>query len=133
MAKSLLLASFVPKSELYDAINQITKTIDLDRDSIFIFLNESDPDEYILSYNLSAEYANVKFSTIWRNTISVHRKKQTNTLYSLNAMNEYIKGKCHGELDKNYHINWMEFENKFLVIKNGKLKTIPVRLVKINQ
>lgn len=133
MAKSLLLASFVPKSELYDAIDQISQTINIHRDGIFTFLNESDLDEYILSYNMNPDYANVKFTTIWRNTISVHRKKQTNTLYSLNAMNEYIKSKCDGELDKSYNIDWTIFENKFLIIKNGKLKVIPIRLVKLNQ
>lgn len=133
MAKSLLLASFVPKSELYDAIDQISQTINIHRDAIFTFLNESDLDEYILSYNMNPDYANVKFTTIWRNTISVHRKKQTNTLYSLNAMNEYIKSKCDGELDKSYNIDWTIFENKFLIIKNGKLKVIPIRLVKLNQ
>lgn len=133
MAKSLLLASFVPRDELYDAIEQISKAINIDRDSIYVFLNEDDLNEYILSYNMNPAYANVKFTSIWKNTISVHRKKQTNTLYSLNAMNEYIKSKCNGELNKSYHVNWNLFENKFLIIKNGKLKVIPIRLIKINQ
>lgn len=133
MTKSLLLASFVPKDELYGAIEQITKAIQIDKSAIFVFLNESDPDECILSYNVNPAYANIKFTTIWRNTISIHRKKQTNTLYSLNAMNEYIKSKCNGHLDKTYNVDWNIFENKFLIIKGGKLKVIPIRLIKLNQ
>ena len=133
MTKSLLLASFVPKSELYGAIDRISETINIRREDIFVFLNEDDPNEYILTYNMNPDYANIKFTTIWRNTISVHRKKQTNTLYSLNAMNELIKSKCGGQLDKTFNVNWSQYSNTFLIIKNGKLKVLPVRLVKLNQ
>lgn len=131
--RSLLLASFATKNELYGAIEQISETISIPKDGIFVFMNEEDHDEYVLTYNMNPEYANTKFTTVWKNTISVHRKKQTNTLYSLNAMNEYIKSKCSGVVDKTYQIDWSQFENSFLIIKNGKLKTIPLRLVKINQ
>ncbi len=133
MARSLLLASFASKNELYDAIDQISSTIDISKDSIFVFINEDADGEYILTYNMNPEYANVKFTTIWKNTISVHRKKHTNTLYSLNAMNEYIKNRNHGVLDKSYQIDWSQFKNSFLIIKGGKLKTLPLRLVKLNQ
>ena len=133
MARSLLLASFVQKSELYDALDQISQTINVNKDAIFIFQNEEAPEEYILTYNVNAEYANIKFTTIWKNTISVHRKKHTNTLYSLNAMNEYIKGRCNGVLNKEYKIDWEQFSNSFMIIKNGRFKTLPLRLVKLNQ
>ena len=133
MARSLLLASFVTKDELYDAIDQISKTINISKNSIFVFINENNAEEYILSYNMNPEFANIKFTIIWKNTISVHRKKYTNTLYSLNAMNEHIKSKCNGTLDKKYQIDWTQFENSFLIIKNCKLKVIPLRLVKLNQ
>lgn len=133
MARSLLLASFVDKSELYLAMEQISKTININKDSIFVFVNEDDPAEYILTYNMNPEFANVKFATIWKNTISVHRKKHTNTLYSLNAMNEFIKSKCGGNLNRDYQIDWSKFENQFMIIKNQRLKTLPLRLVKINQ
>lgn len=133
MSRSILLASFVEKKDLYDAIEHITKTLDIDGDQIFVFLNEETRNEYVLTYNLNSEYANIKFNTIWKNTISVHRKKQTNTIYSLNAMNEYIKSKCHGIVDKSYQVNWEQFENSLMIIKNGKLKVIPLRIVRINQ
>ena len=133
MARSLLLASFATKSELYTAIDQISETINIRKDSIFVFVNEEDTGEYILTYNMNPEFANIKFTTIWKNTISVHRKKQTNTLYSLNAMNEFIKSKCGGNLNRDYQIDWTQFENQFLIIKSQRLKTLPLRLVKLNQ
>jgi hypothetical protein len=133
LARSLLLASFAQKAELYDAIDQISEILNINKDSIFTFQNENEEGEYILSYNMNPEYANIKFNTVWKNTISVHRKKQTNTLYSLNAMNEYIKSKNNGVLNKEYQIDWTQFSNSFLIIKGGKLKIIPLRLVKLNQ
>jgi len=133
VARSLLLASFVRKDELYNAIDQISESINIRKDSIFVFMNEDDVNEYILTYNMNPEFANTKFTTIWKNTISVHRKKHTNTLYSLNAMNEFIKTKCGGQLNREYQIDWTQFENKFLIIKNGKLKPLPLRLIKLNQ
>ena len=133
MARSLLLASFVDKQNLYEAIDQISEIINISKDAIFVFINEDAQDEYVLTYNMNPEFANIKFTTVWKNTISVHRKKHTNTLYSLNAMNEYIKSRNNGVLDKSYQIDWSQFQNSFMIIKGGKFKTIPLRLVKLNQ
>ncbi len=133
MAKSLLLASFVPKTELYDAMEKISTAIEIGYSDIFVFINEEDKDEYILTYNMNPKFANIKFTSIWKNTISIHRKKQSNTIYSLNAMNELIKSKCGGVLDKTYNVNWSNYSNSFLIIKNGRIKILPIRLVKINQ
>lgn len=118
---------------MYEALDKIAERCKIEKDKIFVFLNEENPTEYILTYNLTADLANIKFSSIWENTISIHRKKQTNSLYSLNAMNELIKSKNGGEINKQYKIKWENYENKFLIIKNGKLKVIPIRLIRINQ
>ena len=44
-------------------------------------------DEYVITYNV--DQGNVH--TIPENTILVHRKKESNTLYTINALNELIK------------------------------------------
>ena len=126
------MASFVEKDELYEAIESISKNSGVPKENIFIFVNENDLNEYILTYNMNSENANIKFTSIWKNTISIHRKKQTNTLYSLNAMNELIKMKNNGVLNKSYKIKWDEYENKMLIIKRRRLVIFPIRLVKIN-
>lgn len=133
MSRSILLASFVTKKDLYSALDKISSEAKVDKDKIFVFLNEEDNGEYILTYNMNSDYANIKFTSIWENTISIHRKKQTNTLYSLNAMNELIKSKTGGMVDKNYRVRWEDYRGKLLIIKGGRLKVLPVRLVKINQ
>lgn len=132
MAKWLLMASFVKHDQLYEALDKISKTLNIEKSKIFVFMNELD-EEYILTYNLNPEFANIKFNSIWPNTVSIHRKKNTNTLYSLNAMNELIKSKTGGFLDKSYNINWEKYENTMLMIKKGEIKIIPIRIIKMNQ
>lgn len=133
MNKSILLASFVRKDELYSAIDKISEQCNIDTNKVFVFINENNLDEYILTYNMSTEFANTKFNSIWENTISVHRKKNTNTLYSINALNELIKMSNNGYLDKHFKIDWSKYQNSFLTIKSGKLKVIPIRLIKVNR
>lgn len=133
MPKWLLMASFAQHSQLYEAIEKISSTLNIDTKRIFVFKNELNENEYILTYNLDPEYTNIKFSSIWPNTVSIHRKKNTNTLYSLNAMNELIKQKNNGVLDKRYQIKWENYRDKILIIKQGKLKVIPIQMIKINQ
>ena len=40
------------------------------------------------------------------NTILLHRKKETNTLYTINAVNHIIKDANNGILDKSYRLQW---------------------------
>lgn len=133
MAKSILMASFVKASELYEALDQISINAKISKNQIFVFKNLKNDGEYIFTFNINSENANIKFTSIWKNTISIHRKKQTNTLYSINAMNEYIKEKNGGVLNKNYRIRWEDFQNSIMVVKRGKLNVIPITLIKLNQ
>ena len=130
--KSTLLLTFIGIDDLYDALSKISETIGIPKYSIFVF-KSVDIDGYILTYNLSAEKANIQFDSIWPNTISIHRKKQTNTLYSLNAMNQLIKNKNGGSFVRNYNVNWEEVKNSLMIIKNHKLSIFGLQIVKVNQ
>ncbi len=130
--KSILLLSFINKDQIYLALDKISETLNIKKSQIFVFKIQ-DTEELIVTYNLNPNYTNIKFNSIWPNTISIHRKKQTNTLYSLNAMNELIKKKNGGVFKKEYALHWEDFKNSLMIIKNGKLKILKIQLVKINQ
>jgi len=49
------------------------------------------------------------------NTILVHRKKETNTLYTINALNALIRKLNGGKLDKSYMVDWGEHKNSILL------------------
>ena len=65
------------------------------------------------------------------NTISLHRKKQTNTLYSINALNEVIRDLNGGVLDKRFPVPWEEYKNSLLLTNDAGLNKIPTKLHKI--
>ena len=130
--KSILLLSFVSHDNLYDALEQISETLGIQKSQIFVF-KIVQTNDYALTYNLSADKTNIQFNSIYPNTISIHRKKLTNTLYSLNAMNEIIKKENNGVFKRDYNLDWEKYENSLIIIKNGKVKVFETKLIRINQ
>ena len=129
----MLLASFIKSTELDIAIESISNKLDIDKNSIFVF-GIVGTQNYLLTYNVNREnFGNEKFSSIWPDTISIHRKKETNTLFSLNAMNEIIKNANNGTLDPKYNVDWEKYRDCLLLIRNGKLEIISLRLKKMNR
>jgi len=64
-------------------------------------------DEYVVTYNV--DQGNVH--TIPDNTILVHRKKESNTLYTINALNELIKKLNGGVVDTKFQVDWQHYRN----------------------
>ena len=57
-------------------------------------------------------------------TISLHRKKQTNTLYTINALNECIKTCNNGVLDTSFQLDWENYRNSILLTNDSGLRRI---------
>lgn len=123
--KNILLASFVREGELDNAILSISSRAQIDPSRIFVF---KAPDEYVLTYNFSN--MNIEYESIWPDTIMIHRKKETNTLFSINALNQIIKEENGGVLDIRHSVNWENYKDAILLIKNGKLHVVPITLKK---
>jgi hypothetical protein len=64
------------------------------------------------------------------NTILVHRKKDSNTLYTINALNELIKGLNNGIVDTRYPINWQHYKNTILLTQHDELKQLKTKIYK---
>jgi hypothetical protein len=60
----------------------------------------------------------------------VHRKKQSNTIYTINALNEVVKSKTGGQLDTTFIIDWDEFKNCILTTSQSGYKKIPTKVFK---
>jgi hypothetical protein len=87
-------------------------------------LNE---DEIVCTYNI--DQGNV--DSIPSNTILVHRKKETNSLYTINALNELIKSLNGGQLNNNFKINWDNYRNTILLTRQSELKQLKTKIYKI--
>ena len=95
-----------------------------------IFVLESlDGQKVMLTYNVDMNNSSV--DSIIDNTILVHRKKQTNTLYTINALNELIKSLNNGYLDKTYTINWDNYKNCILLIQTEGFNKIDTKIREI--
>ena len=64
-------------------------------------------------------------------TIALHRKKQTNTLYTINSLNEIIREKNNGVLDKTFPVPWEEYQNQLLLVNDEGLNKIHTRIYTI--
>lgn len=94
---------------------------------IFIFANENNLRELYLTFNVEKSEQNNRYKGI----ISIHRKKQTNTLYTLNAMNKLIEDENNGVYDKSFQLNWDLYRNSIILTNDIGVKIIPLKLFSI--
>jgi hypothetical protein len=128
MSETQLLCTFTTVDELEKTLEQIKKAYTLVFDKIYLLENIEDSSQLVLTYNVNKTTSNVKNPPA--STISVHRKKQTNTIYTINAINKLIEEKI-GRVDKSYRVDWNELQNTVLVTAYGKLKVVNTKLVDI--
>ena len=83
--------------------------------------------EYVVTYNV--EQANI--GSIPENTILVHRKKESNTLYTINALNELIKKLNGGVVDTRYKVDWQHYRNCVLLTQHNELNQLNTKIHKI--
>ena len=115
-----------------DAYEEVSNTIQTSYVILFnkIFVLESlDGEKVMLTYNV--DMGNSNTSGIIDNTILVHRKKQTNTLYTINALNELIKSLNNGVLDKKFPIEWDNYRNCILLIQTEGFNRIDTKVKEI--
>ena len=126
--RTQLLCTFTRKSKLNEIVDIIVSCNDILYDKIYVFENKDDSNQLICTYNVEF-IENYEENII--DTISLHRKKQSNTLYTINALNEVIRSKNNGILDKKFPIEWSEFQNTLLLVNDQGLNKIPTRIYKI--
>ena len=128
--KTQLLCTFSTKSELDNTIQKIKDAYNIAFKKIYVFQNEEKVKELVCTYNVDLEQGSVDYNAVV-NTISLHRKKHSNTLYTINALNECIKNLNNGVLDPKFMIPWENFKNTLLVTNAEGLNRIPTRIYKI--
>jgi len=123
-----IFCTFGPKENINELILNLNKSYKIYNNKIFI-LELEDSKEYALTYNL--DLGNIK--SFPDNTIMVHRKKESRTLYTLNALNELIKILNNGVLNENFIIPWNKYRNSILLTRGGELVIIKTKLNKIQK
>jgi hypothetical protein len=128
MKPTQLLCTFSSLSDYKKKIDHIKEAYSLSNNTIFIFCNEKNKNELYFTYNvISILNESKKLS----DTISIHRKKQTNTLYTLNAMNKLIADENNGVFDKTFQLNWSYYNNSLIITNDIAVKVIPLKIFDI--
>lgn len=119
--KTVLLASFVDRSDLEKSIELIKSNFVIISSKIFVLKNKEDNNKLILTYNILLNDEKIKFDCCIPGTIALHRKKETNTLYTLNSLNAVIMDETKKNVvDKSHRINWTNYLNCILITHKTK-------------
>ena len=122
-----LLCTFTYIDKLPYCLGEVYKTYTVEAVSnvkCYSYVEESN--NVVCIYNVEGSTKRMK------DTISINRKKETNTLYTINALNTLIMNLNGGIMDTRYPINWHEYRNSVLLTQGTdfrKLNTIVHKIV----
>ena len=122
-----LYCTFTNQDELDNLINNLIASHTILYNKIFV-LRLLNNNEFVCTYNIDVYNSN---GNVPEDTILVHRKKESNTLYTINALNELIKALNGGIVNPKFPINWTHYKNTILLTQNNELKQFKTRIFKI--
>jgi len=127
-----LLASFIKadkEDEIDEEVQRIADTVGLTNHLIFLLEDLDNPEKKILTYNALMTSSTTSASPYF--TMRVHRKKQTNTLYTINALNLAIAAEHDGQTGKHLKLDWEKYRESLILAVNGSLVVHRVKVIKI--
>ncbi len=121
-----LFCTFTDLGNLDNLVGELSSKYSIIYNKMFV-LEIVGKNEYVVTYNV--EQGNV--NDIPENTILVHRKKESNTLYTINALNELIKKLNGGVVDTKFPIDWNHYKNCVLLTQHNELNQLNTKIYKI--
>ena len=122
--RTQLLCTFAHRGDLNIITEYIQTNYQIPEHRIFVFANEEATDTLYCTYNATDT------GRRGQNTISIHRKKETNTLYTVNALNEVIRSVNNGIVDKTYQLDWSRYQNSFILTDDVGYRVIGLTFFK---
>ena len=123
--KTLLIASFVPKTNIDWFFQYVNEKFSIKKDNIFIYEIENDDTYYLLTFKIrDSKKIDLKF--YFSNATIVNIKN--GCVFSINGLNRLIdlEMSCDVNKDintehKNYKINWELYKNKLILSNKNNL------------
>jgi len=130
--RGVLLASFLI-ADTDEAVQQevefIVNNIEITNNFVFLLEEEDNPTKKMLTYNAIVEKGKPFNPRLF--TMRVHRKKQTNTLYTINALNKAVAEQHDGNTGKHLKLDWGQYENSILLTTGKELRVHKIKVTKI--
>tara|TARA_R100001460_G_scaffold53142_2_gene92079 strand:+ start:828 stop:1262 length:435 start_codon:yes stop_codon:yes gene_type:complete len=130
--RGVLLASFIVTDDelkIQQEIEFIVNHIEITNNLIFLLQDTENPEKKIITYNAVVEKGKPFNPRLF--TMRMHRKKQTNTLYTINALNAAVAAQHDGKTGRDLKLDWQQYENSILLTAGKELKVHPVQVDKI--
>lgn len=126
MARTNLLCTFAHRKDLTLIVDYVKQSYIIVEKKIFVFNDAEKPNDLYVTYNVDPKEDYRKT----QNTILIHRKKETNSLYTVNALNEIIKAVNNGVLDKSFIVDWNNYKNSLLLTNQDGYRRVSLELYK---
>ena len=130
--RGVLLASFLmtdDEQKIQEEVEFIVNNIEITNNLIFLLEDKDNPEKKIITYNAVVEKGKPFNPRLF--TMRMHRKKQTNTLYTINALNAAVASQHDGKTGRDLKLDWTQYENSILLTSGKELKAHPVEVSKI--
>jgi|TARA_R110000851_G_scaffold110299_2_gene233018 hypothetical protein len=130
--KGFLLASFLTTDDavrVQAEIDMIVATADLSNKFIFLMKEKDNPTNKIITYNAVLDKTTPPVHRLY--TIRVHRKKQTNTLYTINALNAAVALQHDGKTGRDLPLDWEKYSNSLILTKGKQLQVHELEIERI--
>jgi len=121
-----LICLFTTEPDIDHTVLLVSKTYEVIYKRIFI-LSIEESEELVCSFNV--EKGNIRKQL--PGAMLVHRKKETNTLYTINSLNALIRKDNNGIVDANFSVDWTQYSNSLLVTSNNELKVLKTKVFQI--
>ena len=122
-----LFCTFTTEDALDSTVDTIKGQYQILFNKIFVLYVDSTK-EYVCTYNVDSFNMSDK---ILDNTILLNRKKESHTLYTINALNDLIRSLNSGNLDTSFKVNWQDYKNCILLTTGGELKKLDTKIHEI--
>mgnify|MGYP003657135247 FL=1 len=126
ISKSSLVCTFVEQKSLEKTYSNLEKGFGVDTNKVFIF-NIEDKEKYLITYKVNLDNEQRKdFKRRMRHTFPIHKKGKTFfTINGLNKLIEKIYKLISGNINyKDYQINWKDYDDKLIMIREKELYII---------
>jgi hypothetical protein len=122
-----IFTTFTKKEELQETLERIKSNYTILYNKIFIF-SSTETEELICTYNI--DMVNCTAEHIIPNTVLLHRKKSSRTLFSINAINLLNDGSGKDE-NGQFEVDWEKYRESILLTRAGVFIQIHIKLYDI--
>ena len=132
MSKTSLLASFIFPERVEWFLSYLEAKFFIAKEKVFCYKDENDESKLILTFKITVpDDKSLNFKDLFPSAVIIHKKG--NALYTINALNKLIEEKAEesiGNIEyKDVKIDWEEYQDKFILIKDKELKILSISRV----